>query len=73
MQEGPREDALIPHKRGNKIIRRGRRREGPGWEWRGEGKTGKHDQVMGETGEELREPGERMGHAVSGARGRKTL
>ena len=36
-KEGPNEDTSVPLRRGNKIIIRGRGREGPGWK-RGRGR-----------------------------------
>ena len=32
IKEGPRKDASISLRRGNKIVMEGRRRNGPGWE-----------------------------------------
>jgi hypothetical protein len=48
-KEGPSEDASIPLRKRNKIIKRVRGREGTGWErWWGEESEGQ-DQVLGET------------------------
>jgi hypothetical protein len=45
-KEGQSEDASIPFRRRNKIMMRGRRREGPKWESGGKGERGQ-DQVWG--------------------------
>lgn len=47
-KKGPKEDASISLRKGNKIITGGREKEGPGWERGGRGGEGGKGQVEGD-------------------------